>query len=728
MEKNIDYVNVRDAHVHGIVNPTFDMYGNCELNKYDLEVIIDGKKREARFDCDLVTDNYELHLKLEPDDYHIEVYLLHDNKKELICTRVNTLFKRIKSKIRTLGHRVIKKTKSLNFKVRLNFYAFGKELKYIIKIYHCVLTPSRAKESWQRIKNTKNTRAKNQGLYNFLNQKEYLDWLTKTELPFEENPEFSYNPLISICIPVYNVESKYLSECIDSVLNQTYQNFEICISDDCSTLSETLDVLNYYESKDERVKVHHRKENGHISKATNDALNLASGEFVGLMDNDDLLAQNALAECVKVLNENKDLDFIYTDEDKMDENGLRCDPHFKSDYAPDTLLGSNYICHFEIIRKSIIDEIGGFRVGYEGAQDYDLFLRVLEKTNRSKVYHIPKILYHWRKIEGSTAATIDSKGYAVEKGRMAVEDSLKRRNINAKVSIHPKVPYYLVNYEYSKEPKVSIIIPTRDYADITEQCLKSLYEKTTYQNFEVILMNNNSEKEEIFDLFNRYKKQYKNFKVVDANYEFNYSKINNQGVSNASGDYIVLLNNDTEIITPNWLDVMVGYAMQEHIGAVGTKLLYPDDTVQHAGIILGIGGIAQHCFIENSREDVGFYGRLSVPFNYSAVTAACLMVAKSKFLEVGGLDECLQVAFNDVDFNLKLIEKGYYNICLNQIELYHHESKSRGDDTIDITSKKYQRFVSEHDYMKDKWSHMLYCDSFYNSNLSLKRAFALDKK
>ena len=728
MEKNISYINVRDAHVHGIINPAFIMRGNCDLKKYSLEAIVDGQKRRAQFNPDLATDNYELYLQLSDKDYKIEIYLIHDDKRELICTRVNTLFKRIKSKIRTLLQKICEGLSKFKTKIGLNIYAFGKEFKFIVKNYHCILTPSRLKESWQRIKQTKRNRAKNFGLINFFNQKEYLEWLAKVELPIEENPHFEYNPLISICIPVYNVERKYLSECIDSILNQTYENFEICLSNDCSTLLETIDTLNEYEQKDKRIKVYHRKENGHISRATNDALNMATGEFIGLMDNDDILARNALAECVKVLNENKNLDFIYTDEDKMDMNGLRCDPHFKSDYAPDTLLGSNYICHFEIIRKSLIDSIGGFRVGYEGAQDYDLFLRVLEQTTVEKVYHIPKILYHWRKIEGSTAATIDSKGYAVERGRMAVEDALKRRNINGTVSIHPKVPYYLVSYGYSKEPLVSIIIPTRDYADITENCLKSIFEKTTYQNFEVIIMNNTSEKKETFELFNKYKQKYSNFRVIDANYEFNYSKINNQGVREAKGEYLVLLNNDTEIITPNWLEIMVGYAMQPHIGAVGAKLLYPDNTVQHAGIILGIGGIAQHCFIENPREDVGFYGRLSVPFNYSAVTAACLMISKEKYNEVNGLEETLQVAFNDVDFNLKLIDKGYYNICLNHVELYHHESKSRGDDTIDMKSEKYRRFVSEHDYMKDKWGYLLYNDRFYNPNLSLKKAFVLDKK
>lgn len=725
--KVLDYINVRDAQVHGIAKPTFIMYGNCPLKDYSLEVIIDGKVRKASFIPDLASDNYELSLALSKEDSKIEVYLIHEDKKELICVRKNTFIKRIKSKIRTILQKCVRKSKETKNKFKINIYAIGKEIKYIIKEYHLILTPSRLEASKRRIKENKKIKNKFLDVYNFLNQKEYLLWLEKNEETYEDYPEFAYNPLISICIPVYNVERKYLSECIDSILNQTYQNFEICLSNDCSTLEETIETLNEYEAKDSRIKVHHRTKNGHISKATNDALNIANGEFIGLMDNDDLLARNALAECVKVLNENPKLDFIYTDEDKMDMDGLRRDPHFKSDYAPDTLLGSNYLCHFEIMRKTIVDEIGGFRVGYEGAQDYDIFLRFLEKTTPEKVYHIPKILYHWRMIEGSTAATIDSKGYAVEKGRMSVEDSLKRRGIDAKVSIHPKVPYYLVQYTYDIEPMISIIIPTKDHADVTEQCLQSLYSLTTYKNFEVILMNNNSEKKETFKLFKKYQDKYNNFRVIDANYEFNYSKINNQAVYESKGDFVVLLNNDTEIITPNWLEIMVGYAMQPHIGAVGTKLLYPDDTVQHAGVILGIGGIAQHCFIDNPRDDVGFYGRLSVPFNYSAVTAACLMVEKKKYLEVNGLEEKLQVAFNDVDFNLKLLKAGYYNICLNHIELYHHESKSRGDDTVDTSSKKYQRFVQEHDLMKERWGNILYQDKFYNPNLSLKKAFVLDK-
>lgn len=723
--KNLDYLNIRDAHVHGIINPTFNMYGNCDLEKYTFEVYVDGKLKEVKFRPDLASENYELVVELTNNERLIEVYLVHSNQKELVCTRENTRIKRIKSKIRVFLRKIKKKIISLLRKIKFFSIAVLKEVKFVFRNKCLIIKPSNFRNSVKRIKDNIKQLETGISFINFFNQKDYLKWLEKNETWDDKLEKFDYNPLISICIPVYNVERKYLSECLDSILAQTYQNFEICLSNDCSTLQETIDVLNEYEQKDKRIKVYHRKENGHISKATNDALNMASGEFIGLMDNDDLLVKNALYECVKVLNTNPKIDFIYSDEDKIDLNGNRRDPHFKSDYAPDSILGSNYICHFEIMRKSIVDEIGGFRVGLEGAQDYDIFLRFFEKTTSEKIYHIPKILYHWRMIEGSTAAEIDNKGYAIERGRQAVADSLSRRGINADVKVHPQVPYYIVEYKYSNAPLISIIIPTKDYAEVTEQCLKSIYEKTTYPNFEVILMNNSSEKKETFALFEKYKDNYSNFKVVDANYEFNYSKINNQAAAVAKGEYIVLLNNDTEIITPNWLEIMVGYAMQPHIGAVGAKLLYPDNTVQHAGVILGIGGIAQHAFIGCSRNDPGFYGRLSVPFNYSAVTAACLMVAKSKFNEVNGLEEYLQVAFNDIDFNLKLLEKGYYNVCLNQVELYHHESKSRG---LDTTSEKYKRFVSEHDYMKDKWGKVIYSDKFYNPNLSLKKAFVLDRE
>jgi GT2 family glycosyltransferase len=322
--------------------------------------------------------------------------------------------------------------------------------------------------------------------------------------------------------------------------------------------------------------------------------------------------------------------------------------------------------------------------------------------------------------------SIDNKGYAIERGKKAVEDALKRRKIKATVYVHDKVPYYWIEYTLpKKKPLVSIIIPTRDYADITEACLKSVYEKTTYDNFEIILANNNSEKKETFELFKKYQKKYNNFKVIDINTEFNFSNINNVAIKESKGKYLILLNNDTTVITPNWIELMLGYAIQKHVGTVGVKLLYPDNTVQHAGVILGLGGVASHAFLNSSRIDVGLYGRLSVPYDYSANTAACIMIDRSKYDEVNGLEENLKVAYNDIDFNLKLLKKGYYNVLLPMVELYHYESKSRG---LDTTSEKYKRFLEEQSYMFNKWGELIKNDPFYNKNLSLKFCYMLDKK
>ena len=369
-------------------------------------------------------------------------------------------------------------------------------------------------------------------------------------------------------------------------------------------------------------------------------------------------------------------------------------------------------------------EIGGFTVGLEGAQDYDLLLRLTEKTD--KIYHIPKILYHWRMIEGSTAQKLDNKDYASDKGKLTLEAAIKRRGLNAMVEKDPASTYYQVIYQLKKEPLVSIIVPTKDYPDVTEKCLKSIYEKTTYKNFEVLLVNNRSEEPETFTLFEKYQKAHKNFRVIDANMEFNYSKINNFAVTHAKGEVLVLLNNDTEIITPDWLNLMVGYAVQPHVGAVGAKLLYPDNTIQHGGVVLGLGGVAGHTYLNEKRDALGLYGRLRVPYDYGAVTAACLCVTKKKFEEVGGLEEKgLTVAFNDIDFNMKLLKKAYYNVMLPMVELYHYESKSRGMDT---SPEKKERFEKEVHFMQDKWGDKLTHDKFYNLNYSLKGAFMLDRK
>ena len=543
----------------------------------------------------------------------------------------------------------------------------------------------------------------------FVNQKAYLKWIEETEVDFEYK-KFKYNPKISVIIPTYNVSRKLLSECLDSILNQTYDNFEICIADDNSPNSETKETLKDYEEKDGRIKVVYRNKNGMISKASNSAIELATGEFIMLVDNDDTISKDTMYYMVEALNNNKNLDFIYSDEDKLDYQGRRLEPNFKPDYSPDTFLAVNYICHLTMIRKSLVDLVGGFRSEYDGSQDYDLFLRVLEKTNN--VHHIDKILYHWRMSATSTAGYLGNKDYTNDASIKAIEDALRRRNIEGTVYPNPNVSTYLIDYKHNN-PLVSIIIPTRNYGELVQKCVDSIYQKCTYKNFEIILVDNNSDEEKSLKIFDDYAKKYENFKIVKAKCPFNYSYINNLGVKKSKGEYILLLNNDTEVIDGDFLDKMVGYASQKHVGAVGIKLLYPDNKVQHAGVVLGYGGVAGHVYVACDKNDAGLMGRLAMPYNYSAVTAACLLVSREKFDEVEGLDENLTVALNDVDFNIKLLEKGYYNVLLPHITMYHYESKSRG---YEVTKEKAERFKKEQDYMIKKWGKTIEKDRFFSEN------------
>ena len=557
--------------------------------------------------------------------------------------------------------------------------------------------------------------------YNPLVDSDYRSWLSEQDenVSYEE---LKYRPLISLIIPVYNVSIDLLIECLNSILNQSYDNFEICIADDCSTNKETLDVLKKYQEKYDNIKVVYRKKNGHISEASNSAIKLASGDFIGLVDNDDVLHKDALYYVVKELNRDKTLDMIYTDEDKLDFDGNRCFPHFKSDFAIDTFLSSNYICHFTVLRKSIVDKLKGFRSEYNGAQDYDLFLRVIDETR--KICHIPKVLYHWRMTKGSTSSSGGNKNYAYEAGKRALENYFERNKINACVHFVGEPQMYRVEYLYDEEPSISIIIPTKDKAEVLDTCLKSIYENTNYSNYEIIVIDNNSIEEKTFDLLDRYKKNQDNFRYFTYKCEFNYSYLNNEAVKKANGDYIVLLNNDTEVISENWLHDMVGYASQEHIGCVGAKLLYPNRTIQHAGVVIGVGGIAMHANVSTGEEQYGYFGRLVSVYNWSCVTAACLMVKKDKYWEVDGLDEKLKVAYNDVDFNLKLLDKSYLNVVLPDVKLFHYESLSRGNDMSEMQIK---RFKSETDYMCDKWNFNLLNDRYYNDNLSYGYAFRLDR-
>ncbi|MEE3343269.1 MAG: glycosyltransferase [Bacilli bacterium] len=543
----------------------------------------------------------------------------------------------------------------------------------------------------------------------FMNQASYIKWFDEQNKDIEYK-KFKYNPLISFVIPTYNVSRELLSECLDSILGQSYDNFEICIADDNSNLDETKETLREYMKKDKRIKVTFRDKNGMISKASNTAISMAKGEFIVLVDNDDVIEKDSLYYIVDVLNKDRSLDMIYSDEDKIDFKGKYMEPHFKPDYSPDTLMGVNYICHLCCLRKSIVDKLGGFRSEYDGSQDYDLFLRFTEVTN--KIYHIEKVLYHWRQTATSTAGYLGNKSYAYIAGKKALEDALKRRKLKGEVIENPKVSTYLVKYGNDNE-LVSIIIPIKDKASITKRCIDSIYEKSTYKNFEIILVDNNSSEEETFKMIKEYENKYDNFKSIRLECEFNYSYINNMGVKEASGDYILFLNNDTEVLSEDFIEYMLGYARLDYMGCVGIKLLYPDKLVQHAGVVLGFGGVAGHIFVTANYKDNGLFGRLVMPYNYTAVTAACLMIKKSKFDKVKGFDEKLKVALNDVDLNLKMLDKGYYNVCLSNVEMIHYESKSRG---YEASSEKHQRFLKEQEYIKKKWGSVLDRDKYFSKN------------
>lgn len=562
------------------------------------------------------------------------------------------------------------------------------------------------------------SKTKNESFYDPYDSFEYNEWLKKQK-DLIEKVKLKYSPKISIIIPIYNVKAKFLDKCIESVLNQSYTNWELCLINDASTNNETNECLNKYLNIDSRIIIKNRKKNGNISVATNDGIEMSSGEYIAFLDNDDELDPNALLHVAKELNDNKKIELIYTDEDKIDENGKRFDPFFKPDWSPDTFLSYNYICHFVVVKKSLIDKIGKLRTEYDGCQDYDFLLRATEKTQN--IYHIPKILYHWRAIDSSTAKDLNNKKEISIKSKKLLQETLERRKINATVNITNENNYY-IKYKLEKNYKVSIIIPTKDHIELLTRCIDSIINKTDYKNYEIIIVNNNSSEKETFEKLNEYKKN-KKIKIIDMNCEFNYSFLNNEAVKSSTGEYLVLLNNDTEIISENWLTEMLSYASQSHIGTVGVKLLYDDNTIQHGGIILGLGGVAGHAFINENRNYSGPYSTLQVVRNVGGNTAACLMINKEKYTSVKGLDEKIKVAFNDVDFNLKMLDKGYYNVFLPNIEIYHYESKSRG---LEDTKEKIERFNSEVIYMQKKWNNKLKTDPYYNNNYSYKYNYKID--
>lgn len=527
---------------------------------------------------------------------------------------------------------------------------------------------------------------------------------------------FKSKPLISIIVPTFNTPPKYLRKCILSVKKQLYPNWELCIYDDASQNQSTIREIKYWESRDPRIKIKFGDENQHISGASNEAIKMTSGDFVGLLDHDDELSPDALFEVVKRLNEQPDLDLIYSDEDKLEENGKRSDHHFKPDFNLDYLLSICYIGHFAVIRKSLGDQIGWLRKGYEGSQDHDLFIRLADKTAR--ISHIPKILYHWRKIRGSTASSSKQKDYYVNASRRAISDYLKRNNIDGKVeTVNIGIPTYRIKRKIIKNELVSIIIPFKDKVDYLRSCVNSIIEKTTYPNYELILVSNNSKEDETFNYLKWASKKYENVNWFEYNVPFNYSQINNWATSKAQGPYILFLNNDTEIIDGDWLNAMVEHIQRPEVGAVGAKLLYSDKTVQHAGVILGLGSVAGHAHKRFKSYEPGYAARLQTIQGLSGVTAACLLTKLKVHKAIGGFNEKdLAVAFNDVDYGLKIRKMGLSIIYTPFACIFHHESISRGFDT---TREKKLRASKEAKYMKKIWGDKLYSDPAYNTNLTL---------
>lgn len=542
-----------------------------------------------------------------------------------------------------------------------------------------------------------------------------------------ESKKFKLQPKISIITPVYNTSEKFLRECIDSVIDQTYDNWELCLVDDASTKSYVKKVLERYKKRDKRIKVVFRKINGHICKASNDGSKLSTGEFVALLDHDDILWPNALFEVVNAINENPEAQFIYSDEDKLSEDGLNhIEPFFKPDWSPDYFRSINYITHFTVIKKILLNKVGGFREGFEGAQDWDLFLRCARELKKEdlEIQHIKKMLYSWRKSAESTASEkyiSQIKKYVVPSQKKSLEDDLNKRNYTGKVLPTEYLGLWRVKYDIIESPLVSIIIPTKDQYKYISKCLNSLFKKSAYKNFELIIVDTGSTDKKVWKLYNDIKLQHSKTNILTFHGEFNFAKVCNLGARKSRGEYLLFLNNDTEVISPDWIDGLLEHAQRKEVGTVGCKLLYPNGTIQHAGVVFNPTNkldqitLPDHAYkgyregydhrINNSR----IYG-IS---NYLALTGACLMIDKKKFLKVGQFDENLKIAFNDVDLCLKLIKNGYSNVFTPFSVLIHHESVSTKKPSE--PGRNQEQFKKELKILYKKWRSFINNDPYFNN-------------
>lgn len=554
----------------------------------------------------------------------------------------------------------------------------------------------------------------------------YEEWITRIEqtaIPSlkeqqQQTTQWASRPLFSIITPTYNPPLSILRDCLDSVLTQSYPHWELCIADDASTQPAIVDLIKDYASRDSRIRFVIREKNGHIAQASNTALKLATGDFIVLLDHDDTLPNHALWTVAKTLQTRPNAQIIYSDEDKLDLNGHRCEPFFKPDWSIDLLRSQNYISHLGVYRHTLIKQVGGFREGFEGSQDYDLLLRCTTLlTDTTGIVHIPHILYHWRMSDQSASGNAENKTYATESARQALQEHSDTLKTNAKVSV---IANGLYRHHWpipTSQPLISLLIPTRDKLELIECCVRSILDKTTYRNYEILILDNGSIDPETLKFFTTIQAEDDRIKVLRWDHPFNYSAINNFGSRQANGEILGLINNDIEVISPNWLTEMVSHAIRPDVGCVGAKLFYADDSIQHAGVILGIGGVAGHSHKYFEHHRGGYFSQLRIVRNVSAVTGAALLLRKSLFENVGGLDGGkLKVAFNDVDLCLKVRHMGFINVWTPFAELYHHESKSRGQD---ITPQQKNRAEYEANVMIQRWGNELYNDPYYSPNLTL---------
>ena len=540
---------------------------------------------------------------------------------------------------------------------------------------------------------------------------------TEEELEAQRKKKWSYAPKISIAVPAYKTPELFLRQLIQSLQDQTYDNWELCIANASPQDASMEYVLKSCSAMDSRIVWKKLKENRGISENTNEAFAMATGDYVGLLDHDDLLAPNALYEIAAALEKEPETEVLYTDEDKVRGEQLEhFQPHLKPDFNEDLLRSNNYICHFFVVKRTLLQKVGGMRKEFDGAQDYDFIFRCTETAG--KICHIPEILYHWRTHEASTADNPQSKLYAFEAGKRAIEENLKRRGLQGEVSHTKDYGFYRVKYAVQGEPLVSIIIPNKDAKTDLEKCIRSVKEKSSYKNYEILIVENNSETEEIFAYYKELSKD-PAIRLLKWKKEFNYSAINNFAAKKARGEYLLFLNNDTEVITEDWIQELLGICQRQGTGAVGARLYYGDHTIQHAGTVIGIGGIAGHMFVNLPGERTGYMHKAALIQDLSAVTAACMLVKREAFEEVGGFEEQLSVAFNDVDLCLRLREKGCLVVYNPYAELYHYESKSRGAED---SKEKVRRFQSEIEFMRCRWEKLLKAgDPYYNKNLSLTK-------